>query len=287
MNHLLRRHAPITDSGWRLIDDEAFARCTPALAARRVVDFSGPHGWEHSATNLGRTTTLASAPSEGVSALQRRVLPLVELRADFSVSVGELRDHDRGALDPDLADLDAAAYRIAVAENAAVVHGWSDAAIAGIAEASPHEGPPLADTVDAYPSPVAGAVELLLRQGIAGPYGLLLGREEYTRVIESAEHGGYPLLDHLHKILGGPTVWAPGVNGGVVLSLRGGDFLFEAGQDLAVGYERHDSDAVHLYLQESFSFVIATREAAVSLRPPARVTQRSRTPRSRQGDRRA
>jgi uncharacterized linocin/CFP29 family protein len=72
-----------------------------------------------------------------------------------------------------------------------------------------------------------------------------------------------------------------------VLSLRGGDFLFEAGQDLAVGYERHDSDAVHLYLQESFSFVIATREAAVSLRPPARVTQRSRKPRSRQGDRRA
>ena len=283
MNHLLRRHAPITDSGWRLIDDEAAARCRPALAARRVVDFSGPHGWEHSATNLGRTTTLASVPSEGVSALQRGVLPLVELRADFTVSLGELRDHDRGALDPDLADLDAAAYRIAVAENAAIVHGWSDAAIAGIAAAAPHEGPALADTIDAYPSPVARAVEFLLRSGIAGPYGLLLGREEYTRVIESAEHGGYPLLDHLRKILGGPIVWAPGVNGGVVMSLRGGDFLFESGQDLAVGYERHDSDTVQLYLQESFSFVIATREAAVSLRPPGHVTQRSRKPRSRQG----
>jgi uncharacterized linocin/CFP29 family protein len=278
MEHLLRRHAPITPAGWKLIDDEAHAHCVPALAARRVVDFSGPHGWKHSATNLGRTSTLDSTPSDGVSALQRRVLPLVELRADFTVSRAELRDRDRGALDPDLADLDAAAYRIAVAENAAVVHGWSAAAIAGIADASPHEGPALADAIDAYPRPVAGAVELLLRSGITGPYGLLLGREEYTRVIESAEHGGYPLLDHLRQILGGPVVWTPGIDDGVVLSLRGGDFLFESGQDLAVGYEGHDADTVNLYLQESFSFVVATPEAAVALHPPGRATQRSRKP---------
>jgi len=49
--------------------------------------------------------------------------------------------------------------------------------------------------------------------------------------------------------------------------LRGGDFLFESGQDLAIGYERHDDQTVHLYLEESFSFVVATREAAVPLTP--------------------
>jgi uncharacterized linocin/CFP29 family protein len=280
MNHLLRRLAPLTDANWALIDQEAAERCSPALAARRVVDFAGPRGWQHSATNLGRTRPLVGVPSEAVGAAQRRVLPLVELRADFAVSLAELRDHDRGAPDPDLAELDAAAYRIAVAENAAVVHGWREAAIAGIAEASPHEGQALADTIDIYPRPVAGAVELLLQQGIGGPYALLLGRDEYTRVIESAEHGGYPLLDHLRKILGGPIVWAPGVDGGVVLSLRGGDFLFESGQDLAVGYDHHDRDAVQLYLQESFSFVAATPEAAVPLRRPRRATQRARKSRS-------
>ena len=86
-------------------------------------------------------------------------------------------------------------------------------------------------------------------------------------MVETAEHGGYPLLDHLHKILEGPIVWSPGVKGAVVLSLRGGDFLFESGQDLSVGYERHDQQAVHLYLEESFSFVVATCEAAVPLSP--------------------
>jgi uncharacterized linocin/CFP29 family protein len=72
-------------------------------------------------------------------------------------------------------------------------------------------------------------------------------------------------MQHLQEILGGPIVWAPGVNGGVVVSLRGGDFLFESGQDLSIGYEAHDADAVQLYLEESFSFRVATPEAAVPL----------------------
>jgi uncharacterized linocin/CFP29 family protein len=273
MNHLLRGHAPITDSAWRLIDEEAAARLRPALAVRRVVDFCGPYGWRHSATNLGRTTTLKSAPAERVTGRQRRVLPLVELRADFTIALDELADHDRGALDTDLADLDAAAYQIAVAENTAVAHGWDAAGISGIVETSPHAGLPLADTVDSYPNPIAGAVELLLQRGVAGPYGLLLGRDEYTRVIESAEHGGYPLLAHLERILGGPVLWAPGVTGGVVVSMRGGDFLFESGEDLAVGYDDHDSKLAHLYLQESFTFVVATPEAAVALRAPGVVSR--------------
>jgi uncharacterized linocin/CFP29 family protein len=60
-------------------------------------------------------------------------------------------------------------------------------------------------------------------------------------------------------------VWAPGLDGAVVLSLRGGDFIFESGQDLSLGYERHDGEAVQLYIEESFSFLVATPEAAVAL----------------------
>lgn len=265
MNHLLRPLAPVSDSGWKLLDDEATERLTAALAARKLVEFSGPHGWEHSATNLGRASALASAPCEGIVATQRRVLPLAELRSGFKVSLSELRDHDRGAVDVDLADLDDAAHRIARAENIAVFHGWEDAGVAGIAEASPHRTVSLGENTDAFPRPVAAAVELLLRAGIAGPYALALGREEYTRVVETAEHGGYPLWEHLRRIIEGPIVWAPGVRGAIVLSLRGGDFLYESGQDLSIGYESHDSEFVHLYLEESFSFLVATPEAAVAL----------------------
>jgi uncharacterized linocin/CFP29 family protein len=264
MNHLLRAHAPISDAAWELLDSEARERLSAALAARKLVDFSGPHGWDYSATNLGRTAPLPSAPSEGVSGLTRRVLPLVELRADFELSRAELRDADRGADDVDLGALDRAARQIALAENVAVFHGWPDA-VTGIAEASPHDGGQLGDVANDYPRRVAEAVERLLCDGVTGPYGLALGREQYRRVVETAEHGGYPLLDHLGKILEGPIVWAPGVRGAVVLSQRGGDFLFESGQDLSIGYDSHDGEVVRLYLEESFSFRVATPEAAVPL----------------------
>jgi uncharacterized linocin/CFP29 family protein len=266
MNHLLRPVAPLSDTVWKLLDEEARARATPALAARKLVDFSGPFGWEHSATNLGRTTRLASGPSEGVSGLKRRVLPLVEVRADFELSRAELSDADRGADDTDLEALDKAAHQIALAENVAVFHGWPSV-ITGIAEASPHQRPALGEETDGYPRQVAGAVERLLSSGITGPYGLALGPDQYRRVVETAEHGGYPLLDHLRKILEGPIVWAPGVEGAVVLSMRGGDFVFECGQDLSIGYDSHDNEVVRLYLEESFSFHVATPEAAVALKP--------------------
>jgi uncharacterized linocin/CFP29 family protein len=266
-NHLLRAHAPISDSNWKLIDDEARDRLAVALAARKLVDFSGPHGWDYSATNLGRIETLAATPGDGVSAVRRRVLPLAEVRAEFAVSRDELRDDDRGAADADLEALDRAAHQMAVAENRAVFHGWSEAGITGIAEASPHRGLELGEHPDGYRRPVASAIEQLLRSGIAGPYALALGNEQYKRVVETAEQGGYPLLDHLRKIINGDIIWAPGLDGAVVVSLRGGDFLLEVGQDLSIGYLEYDRDVVRFYLEESFSFHVATPEAAVPIKP--------------------
>jgi len=265
MNHLLRPLAPISDAAWQELDNEARERLHPALAARRLIDFGGPHGWEYSATNLGRTTTVDVAPCTGVTARQRRVLPLAELRADFSIALEELAAADRGAEDADLEALDTAAHQIAVAENIAVFHGWPEASIEGVSTLTPHPHIPLGTVPDEYPRPVAAAVERLLHAGITGPYALALGGEQYQLVVETAEEGGYPLLDHLRKILEGPIVWAPGVKGAIVLSTRGGDFLFESGQDLSIGYRSHDADSVRLYLEESFSFRVATPEAAVAL----------------------
>lgn len=265
MSHLLREHAPITEGNWELLDAEARERLAPALAARKLVDFAGPHGWQYSATNLGRVKEVADPPGKGVSAAQRQVLALVELRARFSVSRSELADADRGAEDADLDALDKAAHRIAVAENAAVFHGWKAAGITGILEVSPHDAIELGEDCERYPRHVAKAVDALLCAGVEGPYGLALGPETHTRVLETSEHGGYPLLEHLREIAGGPLVWSPGVKGAAVLSMRGGDFLLESGADLSIGYESHDADAVDFYLEESISFRVATPEAAVAL----------------------
>jgi uncharacterized linocin/CFP29 family protein len=267
MSHLLREHAPITEEAWRLIDEEAVERLRPALAARKLVDFSGPRGWEFSATNLGRVTPLDGGPVDGVTAVRRRVLPVVELRVPFALDREELRAADRGAQDVDLGPLDAAAKTIATAENRAVFHGWDAGGITGITQASTLDSMTLGENCELYPRHVARAVESLLDAGVEGPYGLALGPAAYTRVLQTAEHGGYPLLEHLRKIIGGPLVWSPGVDGAVVVSLRGGDFLFESGEDLSIGYDSHDANAVNLYLIESFTFRVAEDDAAVTLTP--------------------
>ena len=57
----------------------------------------------------------------------------------------------------------------------------------------------------------------------------------------------------------------PGLNGGVVLSRRGGDFRLVVGQDLSIGYSDHDADTVSLYLEESFTFRALEPDAAVPL----------------------
>jgi len=265
VDHLLRSLAPISDLGWRLLDEEASDRLKPALGARRLVDFRGSLGWQHSATNLGRVSPLSPAPVEGVSAMQRRVLALVELRAAFELDRGELCATDRGADDADLGPLDAAAHRIAEAENVAVFHGW-EGAVDGIAQVTPHESVALGEA-PGYPVAIAAAVQRLLESGVGGPYGVALGSDQYRLAMGTSESGGYPVVEHLAKVLGGPVVWAPGVHGAVVLSLRGGDFVFECGQDLSIGYESHAERTVALYLEESFSFHVATPEAAVALTP--------------------
>ena len=193
------------------------------------------------------------------------MLPLVELRADFSISLEELRDNDRGAFDADLEPLDRAARQIAIAENVAVFHGWSTAGIGGIAEVAAVE---LAAARREAPTDTRARSRArssrCARSGSSGPYGLALGPDEYTAVIETAEHGGYPLFDHLAKILDGPIVWAPGVKGAVVLSLRGGDFLFGPARTSRSVTATTTPTRVHLYLEESFSFVVATPEAAAA-----------------------
>lgn len=270
MDHLHRDLAPVSGAAWRQIEEEARSRLVTQLAARKLVDFSGPHGWGHSSTNLGRTGSVPG-PSEGVTASLRRVLPLVELVTEFAVSRVEIDDAERGAGDIDLEELDAAVRQLALAENVTVFHGYGAAGMRGITESTSHPPMAIEEDMDQYATVVARATDLLRRSGIDGPYGLAIGPEIYTRIVQATEHGGYLLLDHLRQILGGPIVWAPGVEGGVVVSQRGGDYLFESGQDISIGYRHHDAGTVQLYLEESFSFRVVEPDAAVALvRGPGR-----------------
>jgi uncharacterized linocin/CFP29 family protein len=263
MNHLTRDLAPISAAAWKQIDEEARERLTPHLAARRVVDVTGPHGWDYSATNLGRVDAVNHSGPGTALVRRRRVLPLVEVRVPFTVARDELDSAERGATDLAFDDLDRAAHDVAVLENRAVFHGLDEVGFTGLAATS---AAALGAEAANYPHAVAAAVDVLREAGIKGPYALVIGPLGHRRILESTERGGLLVLDHLRRILGGDKVLrAPGVDGAVVVSLDGGHFVLELGQDIAVGYSHHDADAVTLYLEESFSFRVLEPDAATAL----------------------
>lgn len=264
MNHLHRELAPISEAAWKAVDGEAERTLRTFLAARQIVDFSGPHGWDHAVRAVGRVEQVPG-PVDGAEAGIRVAQPLVELRFPFSMARSDIDDVDRGRADPDLSAVVEAAKRAALAEDRIVFHGFKEAHIAGMADASPHRGLEIDDNYPEYPKIVAHAVSTLRNAGVDGPYAVALGPRCWTGVIETTEYGGYPVLDHLRLILGGPVVWAPAVDGAVVASLRGDDFELSCGADLAVGYAGHGPASVELFLEESITFRVLTPEAAVPL----------------------
>lgn len=263
-NHLNRELAPISEKAWGEIESEASRALSNYLAARKLVDFSGPKGWTHTAEATGRSTTAKQALGDAVTAV-RSSRPLVELRVPFTIPRAEIDAITRGASDADLDPVVAAARQLAAAEDQAVFYGYAPANISGIVNDCPHDPLAIPEDYNQYPGVVAKAVSVLRAAGVDGQYGLALGPRCYIGVIEGTEKGGYPVLEHLHLIVGGPVVWAPQVDGAVVMSLRGGDFELTVGQDASIGFSHATATDVELYLEETITFGNHSPEAAVSL----------------------
>ncbi len=260
---LKRPLAPILPEAWRLIDAEAARVLALDLAARKLVDFDGPHGIALSAVNTGRLELFADQPVPEVSAGLRRVQPLVELRTPIRLDLMELDLVARGASDPDLEAVVRAAERTAHAEDRAVFVGYPRAGITGIIEASPH-APLVLGAPALYARALLEAKETLRTAGVNGPYGLALGLRAYEEVYTAAEDG-HSILRRIEQVVDGPIVRARGLDGAVLLSVRGGDYQLTVGQDLAIGYAYHEKHTVELYLCESFTFRVLEPAAAVHL----------------------
>lgn len=264
MDHLLREKAPISELGWAEIDAEATRSLKHYLAARKVVAYDGDGDWTRSARSLGRVQQVPSGESSLV--VHNRVTqPLTELRVNFTIARAELDALERGATDFDTDPLVHAARIGAHAEDKAVFSGNEAAGIVGIAKATPHDIIRVDRALTKLTHSVAKAMDLLQDFGVDGPYALAVGPDFWTGIMETAENGGYPLIKHLRILLEAPVVWAPAVDGALVISQRGGDFEIVGGQDWSIGFDAYDDEKVELYLEESFTFAINSPEAAVHL----------------------
>ena len=270
MNNLHRELAPISSAAWAQIDEEASRTLKRYLAGRRVVDLQGPGGEKLSAVGTGHVRSIA-APAEGIVAGQREIKALVEIRVPFELDRQAIDDVQRGANDSDWQPVKDAARRIAFAEDGAIFEGYAAAGIQGIRQGTSNPAMTLPSEVRHYPEAIAEALSRLRLVGVNGPYSVLLGADAYTALDESSDHG-YPVLEHIKRLVDREIIWAPAITGAFVLTARGGDFDLHVGQDVSIGYSSHTDTAVRLYLQESFTFLLLTTEAAVALAPAAKTS---------------
>jgi uncharacterized linocin/CFP29 family protein len=268
MNNLHRELAPVSDVAWAQIAEEAARTFKRHVAGRRLVDVSGPAGSEFSAVGTGHVKEI-DPPADGVQARQRHVLPVVELRVPFTLDRDQIDDVARGSQDSDWQPVKDAAKQLAFAEDRAVFDGYAAGAIDGIRPGASNAPVGLPAEATGYPVAIAQALSELRSAGVNGPYAVALSAEAYTMVSEVSDHG-YPVIEHLKRMVSDDIVWAPAIEGGVVLTARGGDFELQLGQDVSIGYLSHTDTTVRLYLQESLTFQPLTAEAAVPLTPPAR-----------------
>jgi uncharacterized linocin/CFP29 family protein len=268
MNNLHRELAPISEEAWDQIEEETTRTLKRYLAGRRVVDLQGPAGTMLAAVGTGHLRPLAS-PEDGVLTRQRDVKAIVEVRVPFDLDRQQIDDVERGANDSDWQPAKDAARKIAFAEDRAIFEGYDAAGITGIRQGTSNPVMTLPADVREFPDAIAHALSQLRLAGVNGPYSVLFGAGAFTALAEASDNG-YPILQHIRRLVETDLIWAPAIEGAVVLTTRGGDFDLHIGQDVSIGYLSHTDSSVRLYLQETFTFLLLTTEASVSLVPAAK-----------------
>jgi uncharacterized linocin/CFP29 family protein len=262
VNHLYRELAPMSELAWDAVEDEARRSIRHFLAGRHLFPLEGPHGYRTEAVPTGQVAPIGEL--EGASAAVLRPSPMVELRTSFSLSRRDIEVLDRGG-DVDLEQVVEGSRRIAGAEDRLVFDGVDAVGIMGAAASSPYDVVAREGAIEAFPGAVARAVEQLRAAGVDGPYGIGLGPQLHQDVLAATEHG-YPVVNHLRRIIEGPIVWAPTLGAGaVVVSMRGDDFAIHSGLDFSIRYRAHDREWVELELIETVTFRNKGPDAAIRI----------------------
>ena len=259
----LHRHlAPLSEPAWEVVDEEAREVLRLHLAARKVMEFEGPHGWGHSAVDLGDVMPIELS-IRGALFRRRRVRPLVELRVPFELERAELERIDRGGRDPDLDALRDAARRFAAAEDIALFEGIEDADLPGLLSDADHAAGPLPEDGARIPDVVVEALGRLRRAASRA----VCARARSRAVRRAREH-------RARRLSGAPprpdADRRPGRLGAAALRRRRPlaprRRLPPRGRTRrSIGYLSHDEDRVRLYLEESFSAELTGPEAVVPL----------------------
>jgi len=259
MNFLRRELAPISSQGWSEIDSVAKTALAANLSGRKFVDVDGPHGLDYASVPLGRLTIPEKPKVAAVRYGVHRVLPLVETRTDFSLSIWELDNIERGARDLNLDAVINSSREIAAFEEKAIYNGFAPGSIVGVEQSVKSQRIKISLDINAVVDAVSKAKEQMKKDGVGGPANLVVSPALWEFLARCIPGG--TLRSTIESEIGGRVIYAEFLKDGLLVSNRGGDLELTVGQDFAIGYHGHTADEISLFITESFTFRVLAPEA--------------------------
>lgn len=258
MDLFRRELAPIGERGWAEIESRAREVLTSNLFCRQFLEVEGPYGFDYNAYPLGSLNNLKNPP-DALGWGVRAVLPLVEVRAPFKLSLWELDNLYRGNFVVDFSSMERAALELAEFEDRAILKGLDEACIAGLERLAPVRMP-IEGTPQSLTRQLFKAMGAMISKGVKGPYVLVvnpaLWAEAFSKSTES-------LMELAEDAGVSEVVLCPRLEKGILLSPSSENMRIVLGQDVTIGYCCSSETEVHLYFTETFTFHVANPDAMV------------------------
>lgn len=260
MDFLKRELAPLSKDAWEAIDGRAKEVLTSVLSARKFAKLNGPLGFDFKAVNVGR---LSVKEAKGIHYGINQMLPLVEVRNNFTLDRWELDNISRGAADVNLDSLDSALLKTVEFAESAVYHGLDEACILGLAQSSEHKHMTLGNSAEEILKNLSKAL-LLLKNSFVGEtsYVLVVSEDIFTKIssmIEVCDFTGV-IKGMLHN---GKIVVSKFLKGALLVPFNNDNIELTVGQDYSIGYQEHNEKEVKLYVTLTFTFRVTDKSLVV------------------------
>ncbi len=259
MNFLRRELAPVSGEAWGEIDKIAKETLIANLSGRRFVDLMGPYGIDYSCVNLGRLDIPKGQKEADVQYGVYQVQPLIETRVNFSLKKWELDNIERGAKDVELYSLVKASLKMAAFEENALYCGFEPGCMGGLNKIARENSVEMTLEKDSVIDAVSEALTSMMKEGVDGPANLVV--DEHIWKFLARPVAGGTLGSIIQKQINGRIIYSGMVEGGFLVSSRGGDLELTVGQDFSIGYHNHSTDEISLFMAESFTFRVIAPEA--------------------------
>lgn len=262
MKFLNREEAPLSQQMWDLIDTTMMEMLAKRMKVRSVVDFDDGYDFTTDAIATGGLRGVSD--KDGLSIGVREPILMTEIRYDFSIPKTTLDAMKRDMEGFDDAPMRAAANAFGAAENGMILDGLASTGTPGLL-ASLSQDTLKAKGAKELMAATARSLGMFNNEFVDGPFKLVVSGATFAQLVVESD-GGETMKEKIENLLGAGAVVivdAMGDDKALVISQRGGDFVYYSGLDVQVGFDSESDDALNFFLLESAAFRVINPEAAV------------------------